>query len=144
MIEPGEWTVEFFDSPQCSVGFRAWLDSLSNAKFEAVSAAIQLVLIPNGLLLVNTAWLRQVDKGIFEFRIRHPANLIFKMHSLTATTKGYAQEKILIRVFLHFYGARKILLLSGYDKAGDDKPRRQQSEIAQARKRLAQWKASLK
>ena len=50
------------------------------------------------------------------------------------------REKVLLRVFVHFYGDRIVLLLGGYDKGRDPKENRQQREIAQARKLLAQFR----
>jgi hypothetical protein len=49
-------------------------------------------------------------------------------------------EAVLLRVFVHFYGDKVILLLGGYDKGANPKPRRQQREIAEARRLLAQFK----
>lgn len=49
-------------------------------------------------------------------------------------------EKVLLRVFVHFYGQKVVLLLGGYDKGEDPKPRRQQREIAEARRLLGQFK----
>jgi hypothetical protein len=51
------------------------------------------------------------------------------------------REKVLLRVFVHFYGDKVILLLDGYDKGKDPKARRQQREVAQARRLLKQFKA---
>jgi hypothetical protein len=53
---------------------------------------------------------------------------------------GSHREAVLLRVFVHFYGTKVVLLLGGYDKGEDPKPRRQQREIAPARKLLAQCK----
>ena len=50
------------------------------------------------------------------------------------------REKVLLRVFVHFYGDKIVLLLCGYDKGRDPKEKRQQREIAQARKLLAQFR----
>ena len=46
---------------------------------------------------------------------------------------------ILLRVFVHFHGRRMILLLSGYDKQDDASGKRQEREIAAARKYLVAW-----
>jgi hypothetical protein len=43
-------------------------------------------------------------------------------------------------VFVHFHGDRAILLIGGYDKGADPKERRQQREIGEARRLLAQFK----
>ena len=50
------------------------------------------------------------------------------------------REKVLLRVFVHFYGDKIVLLLGGYDKGRDPKEKRQQREIAQARKPLTQFR----
>jgi hypothetical protein len=50
------------------------------------------------------------------------------------------EEKVLLRVFVHFYGAKVVLLLGGYDNGRDSNERRQQREIAAARKLLTQFK----
>lgn len=50
-------------------------------------------------------------------------------------------EKVLLRLFVHFHAAMIVLLLGGYDKADDPNDRRQQREIAMARRLLAQFKA---
>ncbi len=47
--------------------------------------------------------------------------------------------RVLIRVFCHAYGSKIVLLLNGYDKAADPSDKRQQREIAVARKRLAEF-----
>jgi hypothetical protein len=49
-------------------------------------------------------------------------------------------ETVLLRVFVHFCGAKIVLLLGGYDKGADPKERRQQREIAEARRLLTQFK----
>lgn len=43
------------------------------------------------------------------------------------------REKVLLRVFVHFYGDKVILLLGGYDKGKDPKERRQQRVLADTR-----------
>lgn len=50
-------------------------------------------------------------------------------------------DSILLRLFVHFHGQRIVLLLGGYDKGADSTDRRQQREIATARKALTAWKA---
>ena len=53
---------------------------------------------------------------------------------------GERRQKVLLRVFVHFHGDRVVLLLAGYDKGDDPKERRQQREINDARKLLAEFK----
>jgi hypothetical protein len=54
---------------------------------------------------------------------------------------GKKGERVLLRVFFHSYGKRVVLLLGGYNKGKDPSERRQQREIATARKRLEGFKA---
>jgi hypothetical protein len=44
-------------------------------------------------------------------------------------------------VFVHFHGARVVLLLSGYDKGDDSSDRRQEKAIARARQYLTEWRS---
>ena len=50
------------------------------------------------------------------------------------------QGKILLRVFGHAHGNRLLLLLAAYDKAADPGERREDREIALARKRLSEYR----
>ena len=51
-----------------------------------------------------------------------------------------SREKVLLRVFVHFHGARIMLLLGGYDKGVDPKERRQQRGITRARRLLREFR----
>ena len=50
------------------------------------------------------------------------------------------REKVLLRVIVRFHGARIVLLLGGYEKCVDPKKRRQQREIACARRLLREFR----
>ena len=50
-----------------------------------------------------------------------------------------SDRRVLLRVFCTFHGDRVVLLLGGYDKGRDPSDKRQQKEIARARKLLKQW-----
>lgn len=93
--------------------------------------------------LVRTEWLKPLGEGLHEFRVRHDASEITNMFSGEdaddAANAISPPRAILLRVFVHFYGDRVILLLSGYDKGGDPSDKRQQREIARARKCLTAW-----
>ena len=93
-----------------------------------------------GIDLVRTEWLKPLGKGLHEFRVRHDANEVAHMFGGNPPQVTAPVEKILLRVFVHFYGDKTILLLGGYDKGEDPKQRRQQREIAEARRLLAQFK----
>jgi hypothetical protein len=48
---------------------------------------------------------------------------------------------VLLRVLCHAYGSRVILLLAAYDKGADPSKKRQQREIATARRRLREFRS---
>jgi hypothetical protein len=49
-------------------------------------------------------------------------------------------EKLLLRVFFHVHGDKVIMLLEGYDKGAAPSSQGAQTKIANAQKRLQQWK----
>lgn len=106
-----------------------WIkNDLSPTKRRALGAALRHVLQAHGINVVGQkSWGRQLGEGLFEFRLDR--------------TDPDTRQKFVLRVFCHAYGDRKILALHGYDKGEDPRPRRQQKEIAEARRRLALWEA---
>lgn len=106
----------------------------------ALDAAIRCVLAVRGMGLVQTEWLRPLGRGLHEFRVRHDADEIARMFSVRVPSAAAPPEKVLLRVFVHFYGDRIALLLGGYDKGRYPQKKRQQKEIALARKLLRQFK----
>jgi hypothetical protein len=51
------------------------------------------------------------------------------------------REEILLRVYCHAYGDKIVLLLAGYDKLSSPSKKRENAEIALARRRLVEFKA---
>ena len=137
---PGIWTPEPFQAGDGTVPFERFVNDLSDFKFRTLDAAIDRVLSVRGIDLVRTEWLKPLGKGLHEFRIRHDANEVAHMFGGNPPQVTAPVERILLRVFVHFYGDKAILLLGGYDKGEDAKQRRQQREIAQARRLLAEFK----
>jgi len=113
---------------------------LSDFTFVALDTAIDRVLSVRGIDLVRTEWLKALGEGLHEFRVRHDGEEIARMFGGEAPAAEGVPEAVLLRVFVHFYGDKVILLLGGYDKGANPKPRRQQREIAEARRLLAQFK----
>jgi hypothetical protein len=74
-----------------------------------------------------------------EFRLRHDAAEILRSVGKSSRPEA-SSERILLRVFCPAYGDRIVLLLGGYDKSADPSAKRQQQEMATARKRLADVK----
>lgn len=135
------WTPEPFEADDGTIPYERFVDELSDFKFVALDEAIQRVLCVRGLDLVRTEWLKALGKGLHEFRVRHDAEEIARMFGGELLTVLGRREKVLLRVFVHFYGNKVVLLLGGYDKGRDPKERRQQREIAEARRLLSQFKA---
>lgn len=137
---PGDWTPEPFDADDGTIPFERFIDGLSDFKFAALDTAIDQVLSVRGIDLVRTEWLKALGEGLYEFRVRHEADEVARMFGGGAPEVGGQPEKVLLRVFVHFYGQKVVLLLGGYDKGHDPKGRRQQREIAEARQLLGQFK----
>lgn len=134
------WTLEPFEADDGSVPFQVFIEELSDFKFVALDTALERVLAARGLDLARTEWLKPLGEGLHEFRVRHDADEIAAMFGGDAPRIASPEEKVLLRVFVHFYGAKVVLLLGGYDKGRDSNERRQQREIAAARKLLTQFK----
>lgn len=137
------WNAEFYENIHGARPVETWLDSLTEQKFAVMDAAILLVLQSRGLALGDTKWLTALGGGLWEFRVRNTATEIKAMYSDAAKDPSKVAEKILLRLFVHFYGEKIVLLLHGYDKAGNDSERNQQHEIRLARKRLKEWKTRI-
>jgi hypothetical protein len=134
------WTPEPFEADDGSIPLDRFVSKLSAFKVGALDVAIQRVLCVRGLDLVRTEWLKALGEGLHEFRVRHDAEEIARMFGEDAAPTVGRREKVLLRVFVHFYGDKVVLLLGGYDKGRDPAERRQQREIAEARKLLGQFK----
>lgn len=138
------WTPEPFEADDGSVPFERFIEDLSDFKFVALDTAIKRVLAVRGIDLARTEWLKALGEGLHEFRVRHDADEIARMFGGESPPVDSPHEAVVLRVFVHFYGAKVILFLGGYDKGDDPKPRRQQREIATARKLLTQFKERLR
>ena len=112
---------------------------LSDVELAALLSALEHILSHLGVGVCGTEWGKQLGDGLFEFRIRHTAAEIARMHGQN-TEDLPRGEKVLLRVFCHAYGAKIVLLLNGYDKGADPSNRRQQREIATARARLTKFR----
>ena len=120
-----------------------WIKSdLSGEQRAALGKAMQHTLQVLGVGVCATQFGKQLGDGLCEFRLRYDlAELVSRFEGRPASDET-SPEQILLRVFFHAYGDKIVLLLHGYDKGADPSPRRQQREIAEARKRLRAFKAS--
>jgi putative component of toxin-antitoxin plasmid stabilization module len=137
------WTVEMYTDAKGRCPIQGWFERLSAARFAAVDSAIRHQLAKQGLDLAGSAWLKPLKDGLYEFRVRSTAAGIVRMYSDAGHVPPEDTETILLRVFVAFHGNRIVLLLDGYDKAADPSPKRQQREIAAARKLLTAWKVEM-
>jgi phage-related protein len=112
----------------------SWIkEDLSATKRRALGMAMNEILQRHGVQVVGErSWGRHLGQGLFEFRVDR-----------TVKPDDGIAEKIVLRVFCHAHGDRKILVLHGYDK-GKSASRRQQREIETARSRLISWRAGRK
>jgi hypothetical protein len=137
-----EFTIEFFQDDDGRSPVEEWMDSeLTDVELAALLAGLEHILSHRGIDVCRTEWGKQLGEGVFEFRIRHTAAEIERMFTDASPGRPEGKhERVLLRVFCHAYGAKIVLLLNGYDKAGDPSEKRQQREIMLARRRLAEFK----
>lgn len=117
-----------------------WLrEELSPTQRRAIGVAMAEILQVEGVGVCRGAYGKQLGDGLFEFPLRHDAGEILRSVGKPAHDERRG-ERILLRVFCHAHGDRLILLLGGYDKSADTSAKRQQREIAEARRRLADFR----
>jgi len=131
--DPPPYEIEFYADDAGEMPALHWIkEDLSPTKRRALGMAMNEVLQRHGVQVVGErSWGRQLGQGLFEFRVDR-----------TVKPGDEIAEKIVLRVFCHAYGDRKVLVLHGYDKGKSPASRRQQREIEIARSRLVSWRAS--
>lgn len=140
------WEIEFFETDDGRRPVLDWIkNDLSPTKRRALGSAMRRVLQTHGPAVARSGWGRPVGKGIFEFRLRMNGKEVI---NLEAEIHGIAEEEarsrfglnpsedVLLRVFCTTRAGTIVLLLHAYDKGEDPRKRRQQTEIAEARRRL--------
>lgn len=134
------FTLEFYEDDHGESPVLRWLrEELTPTQRRAIGVAMAEILQVEGIGVCRTGYGKQLGDGLFEFRLRHDAAEILRSLGKPARNETRS-ERILLRVFCHAYGDRIVLLLGGYDKGADPSPKRQQREIAEARKRLRQFR----
>jgi phage-related protein len=130
---PPPYEIEFYADPSGQMPCLRWIkEDLSPTKRRALGTAMNEVLQRHGVQVVGErSWGRQLGRGLFEFRVDR-----------TIKPDDEIAERVVLRVFCHAYGDRKVLVLHGYDKGKDASARRQQLEIEVARSRLVSWRGS--
>ncbi len=131
--EQPPYEIEFYAEATGGQPALRWIkEDLSDTKRRALGMAMNEVLQRHGVQVVGErSWGRQLGEGLFEFRVDR-----------TVKANDEITEKIVLRVFCHAFGDRKVLVLHGYDKGKSPSSRRQQREIEVARTRLVAWRAT--
>lgn len=117
-----------------------WIRSLDPHLRRAIGVALRAVLQRQGIEVCKGEWGRHLSEGLVEFRVRHSADEVITMFTEGSPRREPFRGKIALRVFVHAHGEKLLLLLGGYDKAVDPSARRQDEEIALARKRLREYR----
>ena len=135
MTEGGEWDLEFYQDEDNHEPCREWMQGLSREKRLALETALEHVLAVRGLDVVESEFGKALGQGLYEFRLRWSAEEVASKVGIALAQPVTETESVLLRVFFCTSGRKRILLLSGYDKARDPSPRREEREIVAARKR---------
>ena len=134
------FTLEFYEDEHGDQPVLRWLrEDLTPTQRRAIGVALREILEHEGIGVCRTAYGKQLGEGLFEFRLRHDAAEILRSVGKQARPEA-GGERVLLRVFCHAYGDRIVLLLGGYDKGADPSAKRQQKELAIARKRLGDFR----
>ena len=134
-----ESTLEFYRTVDGDEPVYRWIFSdLDAPRRRALVLALEHILRARGVGVCGTEYGRHLGHGLFEFRLRHDEVALRNRLRLPSLEPAGSRRRssTLLRVFCHAHGDRVILLLGGYDKGSDPSRRRQQREIALARRRL--------
>lgn len=129
------WSVEYEGD-----AFERFLFSLPAYEQAVLVAAIEHVLQVYGIDICSGEWGKPLGEGLYEFRIRKSLRTILVGAGLDAPDEAGTDRGVLVRVFCTFHGDKIVLLYHGYNKKTDPSKKRQQSEIAKARKIHERWK----
>lgn len=132
------FSIEFWQDEHGRKPVLDWIkNDLAVEQRAALGKAMQHTLQVLGVGVCGSQFGKQLGDGLCEFRLRYDlGELLHRFEGKEPESARAAPQEILLRVFFHAYGDKIVLLLHGYDKAADSSPRRQQREIAEARKRL--------
>ena len=122
------YVLDFYVDSLGKMPAREWLRSLERHKKFTAGHAMEAQLQQDGLGVCKTRWGKNLSDGVAEFRVG----------------EDDTQGEVLLRVFFHAFGDRRILILHGYDKGEDPSSKRQQREINKARSRLKDFEARMR
>lgn len=113
--------IHFYRAASGKQPAKDFLDGLSKKKRAIVVAALKEILGEQGIDVCQTEWGKNLGKGLCEFRVR--------------------DRGVVLRVFFHAHGDKRILLLSGYDKGRFGGGKRQAQAIQRARQYLSDYRS---
>lgn len=129
------WSVEYEGD-----AFERFLMGLPAYEQAVLVAAIETVLQRYGIDICSGEWGKPLGEGLYEFRVRKSLRTILAGAGLEESDAPGADRAVLLRVFCTFHGDKIVLLYHGYNKRKDPSAKRQQREIAKARKIHERWK----
>jgi len=129
------WTVEYLGDD-----FERFYLKLPTYEQAVLTAAITHVLEAQGMDAFDGGWGKPLGGGLFEFRVQRSLDSILSPAGVEEGRPDASSKRVSLRLFCTFHGDRIVLLFHGYDKGRDPSRRRQQKQIARARKALAAWK----
>lgn len=137
---PGEWTLRVYEALDGTRPFEALLAGLDEYRREVLVIALRTVLARQGHNVCSSEWGKALRQGLYEFRVRKSLSVLCHAAGLEVPAGIRADQQVLLRVFFAVEGQRVVLLLGGYDKGADPSEKRQEREIAMARRLLAEHK----
>jgi phage-related protein len=139
------FSLEFYKDEVGNHPVLEWLRSLDATKRRSMGVALYEVLQHMGIDVCETEFGKNLGRGVFEFRVRQTASEILARRGHPKRS-GRDPDKadILLRVYCHAYGEKVVLLVAAYDKGKDPSRKRENSEIALARRRLADFERGRK
>jgi len=120
------WKMVIYEDATGNSPYADWVrNSLSPVQLVSLNQVLNEYLFKFGNSNVKAKWLKDLSFGLYQLRVQKKDQ--------------FGRKLVLLRIYLHFYGNREILFLSGYDKGLNPSQERQQSEIEIARKLLKEW-----
>lgn len=130
-----DWEITYWGN-----GFAKFIKSLDSETQAIALAAIEVVLARDGIAICASDWGKSLGSGLYEFRIRKNLRSIQGVSAASTGLELAKTQKPLLRIFCTFHKNQVIILFHGYDKKRDPSAKRQQREIANAKKLLQEWK----
>jgi len=140
-----QWEVLYWVDERGNSPFATWYSKLDEYQQAVVTAVITRIIAKLGIDVCDTEFGKPLGMGLYEIRVRMSLEAIQcwrASHEEKPRGIPRSNRRVLLRIFCTFTGNKVVIFFQGYDKGKDPSARRQQREIARARKMLAQWRQS--